>query len=92
MNECFNPCFNGSNTYTLLDIAYFPYHYFVSILVLMDLILIQDGKQTHPKANPPVSILVLMDLILIQKSELTELNLLTCFNPCFNGSNTYTSY
>ena len=36
----FNPCFNGSNTYTNLIPRSTPTTFLVSILVLMDLILI----------------------------------------------------
>ena len=88
---CFNPCFNGSNTYT--DIEDLP-----------DEAIDQcfnpcfNGSNTYTWFSVCfcnnfylVSILVLMDLILIPFiCPLLHTSTILSFNPCFNGSNTYT--
>ena len=67
--QCFNPCFNGSNTYTYFLPTIFKKITWVSILVLMDLILILLSYLQLDHLDLHVSILVLMDLILIQRYE-----------------------
>ena len=40
LKKCFNPCFNGSYSYTIHSLLQLPYNTHVSILVLMEVTLI----------------------------------------------------